>query len=125
MSNSTSNQSSARFARKHDDDEDDEISQCTYGPIRSVEGWVVFVTNLHDETREDDLSDAFAEYGTVQMVKMNYDRRTGYGKGYALVEFQRRNEAQDCINRMHGSKFMGRTIQVHWAFVQPTEQSDS
>ena len=91
-----------------------------YGPVKSIAGWVVFACNVHGEAREDDVMDLFSDYGVVRRVKMGFDRRTGHGKGYALVEYDSQSEAQDAINHLHGSDVMGRKIGVSWAFVKPT-----
>ena len=93
------------------------------GPLKSVEGWVLFVTGVHEEAQEDDLMDAFAEYGTVNKVQINVDRQTGLAKGYALVELSTQSEAQDAINKLHGAELLGKKIGVHWAFVKPTGHS--
>jgi RNA-binding protein 8A len=94
-----------------------EESKSTLGPIRSVEGWILFVTGVHEEVQEDDIRDAFSEYGTVENISIQQDKRTGFCKGYALIEYREHSEAQDAINALHGTSLLGKTIHVDWAFV--------
>ncbi|BAM40956.1 mRNA transport factor [Theileria orientalis strain Shintoku] len=70
-------------------------------PVKSIEGWVLLVTGIHEEAQEEDVRDLFENYGTVTSVHLNLDRRTGYVKGYALLEFKERNEAENAINNYH------------------------
>eukprot|EP00891_Asterochloris_glomerata_P000037 jgi/Astpho2/37/e_gw1.00001.82.1_t len=86
------------------------------GPSAAVEGWVIIATNIHEEADEDQLQDIFREYGEIKNMHLNVDRRTGYIKGYVLVEYALREEAETAIQALQDHELLDKIIVVDWAF---------
>src|SRR5206468_1922186 len=80
----------------------------------------LYVGNLSYNVRDDDLQQAFAQYGTVTSAKVMMDRETGRSKGFGFVEMGLDAEAQAAINGMNGQALEGRAIVVNEA--RPREE---
>jgi len=80
----------------------------------------LYVGNLSYNIRDEELQQAFAQYGSVSSAKVMMDRETGRSKGFGFVEMGSDAEAQAAINGMNGQALDGRAIVVNEA--RPREE---
>ena len=70
-----------------------------------MEGWIIIVTGLNEETTEDDLQDHFADYGSIKNVSIALNRRTGYvmvcdSSTYTLLASLQAEDAEETKTRV-------------------------
>lgn len=75
----------------------------------------IYVGNLSRELTEDELKEAFTEFGTVDTAKIITDKFTGISRGFGFVEMPNDSEAQTAIGGLNGKELKGRTIIVNQA----------
>jgi RNA recognition motif-containing protein len=75
----------------------------------------LYVGNLAYSIRDNDLEQAFSQFGTVTSAKVMMERDTGRSKGFGFVEMGNDAEAQAAINGMNGQPLSGRSVVVNEA----------
>ena len=75
----------------------------------------LYVGNLPYAFRDNDLQQAFSQYGTVASAKVMMERDTGRSKGFGFVEMGSDSEAQAAIEGMNGQPMGGRSLVVNEA----------
>ncbi|KGF71911.1 RNA-binding protein [Neosynechococcus sphagnicola sy1] len=83
----------------------------------------IYVGNLSYDVTQDDLTQTFAEYGTVKRVQLPTDRETGRLRGFAFVEMATEAEEATAIEKLDGAEWMGRDLKVNKA--RPREERGS
>ena len=80
----------------------------------------LFVGNLSFNVTENELQDAFAQYGTVLEANLMTDRMTGRPRGFGFVTMSTEEEAQKAIEGLNGSQLDNRALTVNVA--RPREE---
>jgi RNA-binding proteins (RRM domain) len=75
----------------------------------------LYVGNLDFGTSNQDLSDLFAEIGTVESANVVEDRETGRSRGFGFVEMASKEEADNAISQLDGKEVNGRNLKVNEA----------
>jgi cold-inducible RNA-binding protein len=78
-------------------------------------GSKLYVGNLPYGIRDQDLEQAFVQFGTVNSAKVMMERDTGRSKGFGFIEMGSDAEAQAAIQGMNGQPLGGRSLVVNEA----------
>ena len=78
-------------------------------------GRKLYVGNLPYTVTESTLSEKFAEFGTVESIKLITDRDTGQSKGFGFIEMATDAEAGAAIEKLNGADCEGRAMNVNEA----------
>ncbi|KAG6862153.1 hypothetical protein C0995_004235 [Termitomyces sp. Mi166 len=95
----------------------------TAGPVSAREELPTLrVTNISEDTHEQDLRDLFGRFGRVTRVFIGRDRETGAGKGFAFVSFEDRAAAQKAMDKVHGMGYDNLILSVQWSQSRPEQR---
>ena len=75
----------------------------------------IYVGNLSFDATEDDIRQAFSQYGSVTSVNIITDRETGRPRGFGFVEMPNDGEARDAIDGLNLQRIAGRAVNVNEA----------
>ena len=74
----------------------------------------IYVGNLPFQVGDDELRNAFAQYGEVTSARVVMDRETGRSRGFGFVEMPD-EDGRNAVSSLDGSDLSGRTIRVNEA----------
>ncbi len=75
----------------------------------------LYVGNLSFKTTEDELRNAFGQFGSVTDVYVAMDKMTGRPRGFAFVTMGTGEEAKTAAEKMNGVDLGGRQLTVNEA----------
>ncbi|MEP3480873.1 MAG: RNA-binding protein [Fuerstiella sp.] len=75
----------------------------------------IFVGNLSYSTTASDLRAAFERYGRVADVRLATEKGTERPRGFAFVQMNSIDDADEAINKMAGVTLQGRRLTVNEA----------
>lgn len=75
----------------------------------------IYVGNIAREVSEDELRDAFHEFGEVTSATLLKDKYSGEPRGFGFVEMPAKAEAIEAIKQMDGKELKGKRLIVNEA----------
>jgi len=73
------------------------------------------VTNISDETTEDDLKEMFRKFGPISRVHLVKDKLTNTSRGFAFITYHSRKDAQQAMDEMDGKGWDYLILSIEWA----------
>ena len=75
----------------------------------------IFIGNLSNQVKEEELETLFKEYGTVVSVNIIRDMFSRESKGFGFVEMKERTAGQKAIEELNTKDLQGKKITVNEA----------
>ncbi|XP_061103602.1 serine/arginine-rich splicing factor 10 [Conger conger] len=75
----------------------------------------LFIRNISDETRPEDLRREFGRYGPVVDVYIPVDFYTRRARGFAYIQFEDVRDAEDALHNLDRKWVCGRQIEIQFA----------
>lgn len=75
----------------------------------------IYCGNMSFDMTEQQLREAFENFGEVTSVNIINDRETGRPRGFGFVEMANKDEAMAAIEALNGQELGGRTLTVNEA----------
>jgi len=75
----------------------------------------IYVGNLHYGVNEEELTEIFGKFGTVNSVKVITDKYSGQSKGFGFIEMEDDTEGNQAVSELNGVEMSGRNIKVNIA----------
>ena len=75
----------------------------------------IFVAKLNFNTKEEQLSELFSQYGDVTSARIITDRMTRRSKGFGFVEIEDDGVALNAVEQLNGKEVNGRPLRVNEA----------
>jgi len=75
----------------------------------------IYAGNLSHELTEEELQEAFTEFGEITSARIITDRYSGVSRGFGFVEMPTKSEAEAAIAGLNGKELKGRALTVNEA----------
>ena len=84
----------------------------------------LYVGNIKEGTREEELSNLFSQVGDLVSVKIIKDRYSGNSRGFGFIEYENRKDGHSAITKLDGYSLKGSAIKVNEAKERSNSRSD-
>jgi translation initiation factor 3 subunit G len=73
------------------------------------------VTNLSEDTSEQDVRDLFLRFGNLQRVYLARNKITQVSRGFAFVSFYNRKDAEQAMDKLQGYGYDNLILRLEFA----------
>ena len=72
----------------------------------------IYVGNLSYQVTEENLKQAFEQFGQVVSANIIKDKWSGESRGFGFVEMSANTEGESAINNLNGTELKGRMLKI-------------